>query len=280
MNDLDIISEPSLNAVSNTLQDIIKHNPEHKEMINVIKQSLPAITKSTQVFFKTQSQFMDNMLTVSHPTPLRNIRQILAEMNRTKEALTEAHFNILKKETKIKLKKRDLEQEKDELKRDLIQIKIAELYSNLESMNGYVSGAIRRLTNYTEQYNSIVEKYSLHEFNEVDFENEEEKYHIMKAFDQGICAARSHNGVIDEGNMIYLTQIGINGATAQRYVDLYLNEERTLLKEGKAPTNEMLLLFLNQMADKFKGCSKQFAEYKGMKGTMTEIAALKLVKGE
>ena len=38
---------------------------------------------------------MDNFFTVSHPTPLRNARQILAEINRICDALKEAQYNLL-----------------------------------------------------------------------------------------------------------------------------------------------------------------------------------------
>lgn len=251
--------------------------PEHKGMIEVINTSLPEIHRSTSLFFKTQSQFMDNLLTVSHNTPLRNLRQILAEMNKTREAIKEAYFKLKKKDVELKQKQREylklfkdgiiengLINEENDLIADLLEIEVQEIISNAESTRGYISGAIRKLANYTAQYNSIVEKHGLGEFNEADFEKEEERYHIMKAFEQGLSAARSHHGMIDEGNQIYLAQIGINGATAQYYVTEFLQAEQKLLAEGKAPTHKAYLDFLERMANTFQGSADAYAEAKGM----------------
>ena len=95
----------------------------------------------------------------------------------------------------------------------------------------------------------------------------------MKAFEQGICAARSHGGFIDEGNQIYFTQIGINGTVAQVEVTNYLNWESIMLHNQKEITHEDQMVWLNAMADKFKGCSKAYAKYKGMDLT-TDYALL------
>lgn len=289
MKEIDIKQDmfPEINALSVTsaVTDLVNYLPEHKDMLVQIQQSLPEIQRASSLFNKSQSQFMDNMLTVSHPTPIRNLRQILAEMNKTREALKESHFGCKKKEIEIQMKERDLSNETDELKSALIKVEIMELYSQLESTKGYISGAIRKLTNYTEQYNSIISSMGVSNFNEIDFEAEEERYHIMKAFDQGLIAARSRSGIVDEGNLIYFSQIGINGSSAQKDIRDLLIIEGKLLHEGKEPSYELVLEFLNKMAIKYKGCSVKYAQHKGMTGKITEKAALKsgdarLLKGE
>lgn len=258
-----------------SVKDIIAYAPEHKEMILKLEENLPEIQRATSLFGKTQSQFMDNMLTVSHTTPVRNLRQILAEVEKLKNALQEAYFKDAKRSVEIKMKLRDLENEKDELKKELIEIEINELRTQADTSNKYVSGAIRSITNYMEQYNSILASMGVTDFNEIDFEKEEEKYHIQKAFEQGLTAARSHDGRIDEGNMIYFTQIGINGAAAQAEVRGYLIYEQEMLKQGHVPTHGMFLTFLNQMSEKYAGSAQEYAKAKGMTGTITEYAALK-----
>lgn len=259
---------------NSTINSIVAYAPEHSKMLEVIKENLPEIQRATSLFGKSQSQFMDNMLTVAHTTPVRNLRQILAEIEKSKMALKESYFKNAKKDVEIKIKQRDLELEKDDLKRELAELEISELLSQKENSQIYISGAIRAITNYIEQYNSILASMGVTDFNEVDFEKEEEKYHIQKAFEQGITAARSRQGIIDEGNMIYFTQIGINGASAQRDVFQYLNTEGMLLSEGKEPTHQMFLDFLNTLSTKYEGCSTQYAKAKGMTGKISELASL------
>jgi len=257
-----------------SLPGIASRLPEHREMMEIIRKSEPEIQRGMSQFGKTQSQFMDNMLTVSHLTPLRNLRQILAEMNKTREALKEAYFAIKKKEIQIKIKDKELERAAPGPERELIEIEIMELRSQIESTSLYVSGAVRKLAAYTTQYNSIRENYGISEFSEQDFENEEERYHIMKAFEQGLNAARSRGGIIDEGNLIYLSQIGINCASAQREVTQYLNDEATAFSEGREPSHKMVLLFLERMAQKYAGSAKTFAALKGMT-TSSAVALLR-----
>lgn len=258
-----------------TFNSLVTYMPEHKQMLEVIKTNLPEINRSTSLFNKTQSQWMDNMLTVSHPTPIRNLRQILAEINKTNAALKEAYFNCSRKEVNIRIKQRELEEEKDELKRELISIDIAEYCSQLDNARGLISGAVRILANYVEQYNAILQTHSLQDFNEEEFEKEEERYHIMKAFDQALCAARSNGGRVDEGNHIYFSQIGVNGAAAQLYVENFMANEKKLISENIEPPHQLQLNFLNDMANHFQGHSAKFAQHKGMKSTMSNVALIK-----
>lgn len=275
-----------LQSLTNTMTDIVtSYAPEHREMIQVIKDNLPEITRATSLFGKHQSQFMDNLLTVSHTTPLRNLRQILAEVEKSRMALKEAYFKDEKRNIEIQMKLRDIELTDDPLKKQLLEIEANELRSQAETSAIYVSGAIRSITNYMEQYNSILESLGNPNFNEIDFEAEEERYHIQKAFEQGITAARSHNGVIDEGNQIYFMQIGINGAMAQAEVSGYLQLENNIIqnalndikagKEGLFPNHQLTLNFLNDMSSKYAGCSTQYAKAKGMTGKISQVASLK-----
>lgn len=257
-----------------TISALIAYDPAHKEMLQVIQDNMPEVQRATSFFGKSQSQFMDNMLTVSHTTPLRNLRQILAEIEKKKSALREAYFKTQKKDVEIRMKQRELDKETDDLKQEMLYIEIQELRTQAAESGLYISGAVRALANYLSQYNSILEKMGKTEFNEIDFEKEEEKYHIQKAFEQGLTAARSRGMVIDEGNMIYFTQIGINGAMAQAEVRGYLILEQEMIQKGLYPTHKDFLDFLEAMSKKYSGSAKAYAEAKGMTGEITKVAAL------
>ena len=86
----------------------------------------------------------------------------------------------------------------------------------------------------------------------------------MTAFSQALHAARSRGGVIDEGNLIYLFHIGINGAVAQAEVSSLLQQEDVLLREGKAPTHSHTMAWLEAVADRFAGSSAQNAASRGL----------------
>lgn len=254
--------------------ELFKRAKEYGLMVKTIQENLPMIREASSNFGKTQSQFMDNFLTVSHPTPLRNARQMLAEINRSVEALREAQYNVTKKQLHIKRLERDLETETDDLKRQEIELEIEFETSKLASTMMYVEGAIRSVTNYTEQYKTLLKNAGYDEMTEIDFEKEEESYHIMKAFDQAICAARARGGLIDEGNHIYFSQIGVNGQMAQNFINRFFEQERTAIASGAILSHAFLTDFLKDMGNYFKGCSKIVADIKGVE-TQTSAALLK-----
>jgi len=247
-------------------KDTIELSNKYETMLEMIQNNYPIIEKATKNFNKTQSQFMDSMLTVNHPTPLRNARQILAEITKSKMALDEAYFNIQKKKLEIRRKKNKLETESipDVFDKELLFIEIDEIASQIRTTTGYIEGAIRKVSAYIKQYHNILKSFGKEEFTEEDFEKDEERYHIMKMFEQALCAARSHGGVIDEGNQIYAHQIGINGTMAQVEITSYLVEERKFIAAGKELTHEMTIHWLKNMADKYKGSAIYYARKKGM----------------
>lgn len=254
---------------------LVTEKPEYAVMIQSMEEFLPVINAAAQNFQKTQSQFMDNVLTVSHPTPLRNVRQILAEMKKTEEALKEVYFKNKKKDIEIRVKQGKLKDTNlNDLDIELLELEILEIKSQLESSQGYIGGAIRKLINYNEQYKSILASLGKDDFTEADFEEEEEAYHIMKAFDQGTTAARSRGFQIDEGNLIYLTQLGINCGLAQKYVTNYLTMENDIINKGQIPAPDFYNSFLKEMANVFTGCAKSISNQKGMTGEISKIATL------
>jgi hypothetical protein len=225
-------------------------NGQYQDMLDIIKQEIPEVQRATALFNKTQSQFMDNMLTIHNLTPLRNMRQILAEMKKIRLALGGSFFAIDKKRKLPQTDETDWE---------------------ISCIQENVLGAIRKLANYSVQYAEIQRFHNLYDFTEKDFEEEEEKYHIIKAFEQGLSAARSHGGSIDEGNQIYFHQIGINGTAAQREVLDYFKSEAEVLATGNMPTHRMQIDWLLSMAEKYKGCSIEFARFKGLISQAEEV---------
>ena len=247
------------------LSEIKQNLPtQYQTMLSDVSDYYPVIAKATKAYNKTQSQFMDNMMTLSQPTELRSLRQILAEVNKSKMALDEAYFGIEKKRIDIKKKQRAFDKETDDLEQELLTLEIAELESQIGNTMGYVEGAIRRISAYMNQYKTILMFLGKKEISEEDFEKDEERYHIMKAFEQALCAARSRQGTIDEGNHIYFYQIGINGTAAQVEIMQYLDSEGRQYTEGELPSHNNTWKWLHDMADKYQGSAQKLIDNKHM----------------
>lgn len=239
--------------------------PEYGVMLENIKERMPAITRDASNFYKSHSQFMQVTLDVTAITPLRGIYHTLAEIDRTKSALQEAYIGMRKKQIELKRKEAELQKAEDPLDREMLEIEILEIQSQLEGTQNHVNGAIRKMNFFANQHALLLEKLGKDEITEEDYEREECRYHIMTCMKQALNAARSRNGVIDEGNMIYLFDLGINAAQAQAEVFAYLNLENELINQGKAPTHEMTVKWLEACADKWADDPHTFATYRGFK---------------
>ena len=247
------------------LKSISEEEKAYKPIIQYLNQELTKVETTSKNFYKSQSNYMDNHLTITQLTPIRSIRQILAEINKSKSALEEAFFKNALKKNEVKKFKRSLEGEKDELIVEELQIKICQKNNELKTTENYIKSAIRKIANYTKQYNNILQSIGAKDISEVDFESEEETYHIKRSFQQALSAARANRGVVDTGNLEYFTQIGINASVAQRMILNYLTLENKLMDDDKEPTHKMELKFLEEMSVKFKGSGEQLLSAKGMK---------------
>ena len=250
--------------------------PEYKSMLSNIAEKAPAVAQATSNFHKSHSQFMGVTLDVTAITPVRSIKHTLAEIDRTRSALQEAYIGMRKKENKLKKLERKLEEETDDLERELLEIKIVEAQSHLASTRNHVQGAVRKLNFFTNQYDNLMQKIGKDELTEEDYELEEVKYHIMTCMKQALTAARSRGGSIDEGNMIYIFDLGLPAAEAQAEVFAYLSWENEMMVNGKIPQHSDTVKWLEKCADKWAHCPAEFANSRGFqildKTSLTNVA--------
>ena len=240
---------------------------EYKQMLTNINSSLPAIKKSSGNFYKSHSQFMGVMLDVTAITPIRSVKHTLAELDKTRMALEEAQLKMMKKDIELRKKERELEDGKynDQFERETLETEILEIKVNMSNIQNSISGAIRKMNFFTNQYKSILKKLGKDDITEEEYEKEESRYHVMTCMKQALNAARARGGVIDEGNLIYLFDMGINSAQAQAEIYSYLRMENDLMSKGQAPTHEMTMQWLEACANKFSGDAEKFAERRGFK---------------
>ena len=252
---------------------------EYKVMLENINKTLPAIKQSSSNFYKSHSQFMGVMLDVTAITPVRSVKHTLAEIDKTRMALEEAHLKMMKKEIELKEKEKQLADGdyKNEFERDRLEVEILEIKVNMSNIQNSISGAIRKMNFFTNQYKSILKKLGKEDITEEEYEKEEANYHVMTCMKQALNAARARGGVIDEGNLIYLFDMGINSAQAQAEIYAYLKLENDMMEKGQAPTHEMTMQWLEACAAKFSQDANKFAERRGFKLYDEESLNTKLI---
>ena len=252
---------------------------EYKAMLNNITSSLPAIKQSSSNFYKSHSQFMGVMLDVTAITPIRSVKHTLAELDKTRMALEEAQLKMMKKDIELREKEHKLKTdlEMTSFEKELLETEILEIQVNMNNIQNSITGAIRKMNFFTNQYKSILKKLGKEDITEEEYEKEESSYHVMTCMKQALNAARARGGVIDEGNLIYLFDMGINSAQAQAEIYSYLKMENDMMAEGKAPTHEMTMQWLEACAAKFSKDAEAFAERRGFKLYDEESLNTKLI---
>jgi len=263
-NDVKKKSNGSDLTVLETVSTLPMVNKQYKGMLKHINETMPAIQKSSSNFYKSHSQFMNTMLDVTAITPVRSVKHTLAEIDKTKQALEEAHIKLRKKQIDMKEKEDILQDiEASDIEKDRAEIELIELQVQEKNIGNGITGAIRKLSYFTTQYQSILKKLGKETITEEEYEDEEENYHIMTCMKQALNAARARGGMIDEGNLIYLFDMGINSAVAQQEILSYLKKENDMMANGGTPTHEMTMQWLEHCVQRFKGDSMKFAERRG-----------------
>ena len=250
-------------VIKNIQTALSEVKPEYKTMLKNIDKNMPMVQQASSNFYKSHSQFMGVTLDVTAISPIRSIKHTLAEVDKTKNALQEAQIRMQKKAVELKMKQRELLECQDDLQREMLEVEILEIQTHSVNAQNSVQGAIRKLNFFINQYNSLLKHLGVDEITEEMYEREENRYHIMTAMKQALSSARPRGGIIDEGNMIYIFDLGISGAQAQAEVFSYLQAENELMKKGKAPTHEMTMRWLEKCADKWEKDPETFANRRG-----------------
>jgi len=236
---------------------------QYTPMLKKIDDVLPLAKIDTENFNKASSQFKVATLDVVDLTPINSAKHLLAVIQQTRQALEEASISLRRKQIALKRKELDL-MASEGTDTDELVIDIDELKMQIANIEAAGRGAVRRLANALDQYQSILTALGKDHLTELDYEKDQARYHIMTAFNQALTAARARGGLIDEGNHIYLFQLGINGAMAQREVTAFLEAEQEALNSEIVPSHEGIVAWLNIVADKFEKAPELYVASRNM----------------
>lgn len=236
-------------------------NIKIKELSKVIE----GYNSLKQSFGKSKSQWQEANMALNCLTPIRNIRHLLARIERSYNACKETEYKLKKLNIRIQMKKELLHKEKDKLKKNLLNIQIAELENKISSALYYFKAAVKKIQHNYFCIEQILESKGYKTLEEIDFENQEEEYHIKTAINQSVRSVRI-SGRIDAGNQEYLEQCGINPAVVQKAIYDFLVKEEKEVRENLADKSiGRLYKFIDDLYFSLKGLSKKRSEALGVK---------------
>ena len=224
-----------------------KINPQAVALVN---EFLPELDEKTKFFDRNNSQSTLSMMSLTMlngHSPLRMLRQVLAETEKRKMALAEAQVSHAKS-----LKNIDKLQEKVFLEPDnkIAQAKLRAAFVSIEMMESKINGSFKDIATLITAYNNLKENYGIEDWTEEEFEDSEKKHHVRRGFEL-MYRNLMDGGRASTATIEYMQQYGIHPQVGFVEVQGYISVVNELISKSQIPHSNHLEEFLDAMADKY-----------------------------
>ena len=217
----------------------------------IVAERLPEIDQATRAFDRTNSQTTISMMTLTMlngHSPHRMLRQVTAEVEKRKLALSEAQ--VAHAETRMEIL--DLEE-----KRDIVsEAKLRHKRHCLVSIENKINGSIKDIATMIDAYDNIKQNFDINEWDEEAFEREEKRHHVRRGFEL-MYRNLMDGGRASTATIEYMQQYGVHPQLALTEVSGYIKYTADRISKKEMLHSNDLEEFLDQMADKyFKNADK------------------------
>lgn len=240
-----------------------------------VNEFLPELDQQTRAFDRNNSQTTLSMMSLTMlngQSPMRMMRQVMAEVEKRKMALSEAQVNHAKTQLKV---------EKYAGKTDaLSQAKYRHNLTSLDMLESKINGALKDIATLIDAYNNIKAKNGIEHWDEETYEREEKRHHVRRGFElmyrNLLDGGRAQTATIE-----YLQQYGVHPQVALTEVSGYIQYVAEQIKAKNLPHSNHLEDFLDEMADKyFANADKTSERIFGLADFVNPSYMLKLEKSD
>lgn len=255
MSEQEIQETPKSNALS--VMDTVTFNlpTVTKNSINPIavkkvNDYLPELEEKTRSFDRNNSQTTLSMMSITMlngQSPMRMMRQVMAEAEKRKMALAEAQVNHAKKRKEIEKLEKLMEADPDD---PVLEAKLRLAFVSISSLESKINGSFKDIATLIDSYNAIKEKNGIEDWDEEAFEREEKRHHVRRGFEL-MYRNLMDGGRASTATIEYMQQYGIHPQAGLTEVQGYIAHTANKIKRGEIPHSNELEEFLDQMADKY-----------------------------
>lgn len=219
-----------------------------------VDHALANVGELQTIWNHSHTQWMWKHLNLSWHAPLKNMRQISAEITRKKGALNEAKWRQVDAEIKIRKIEDELERGQKDQTLDYwrevdLKVKLAKLKEGIAEGVVIIEGAMKDVLVLNELFEQLKEKIS--GFSEVEIEKEETKSHLKRALVQSIRDVRM-SGHITKAEQEYIEQIGINPMKLQVLLKGYVDSEARAESWDVSGLYEFVDQLTDELVDTYK----------------------------
>ena len=221
--------------------------------LDKVTARLPEITSKAVAFGRSNSQTtlaMMSLTMMNGQSPHRQVRQVLAEIEKRQSALAEAQASYA--ELQAETIDPDLPENVYRAKERLHSFRLAQ-------MENKVSGAVKDLAALIEAYDRIVATHGISDWSEQDFEAAEARHHVRRGFEL-LYRDLTTVGRPKEATVEYMQQFGVHVQLAVKEVAGYMTVVEERIAKSERPTSLDLEDFLDEMADKYQDAPAQVSQ--------------------
>lgn len=225
---------------------IVKSDNINEKAVQRVTQYLPELIEKTRAFGSQNTTTTLSMMTLTMlggQSPYRMLRQILAEAERRKCALSEAQVSHAKLVHNI---------ERLQDKTDPVQAaKYRQACVQIQELEQKINGSFKDLAILCDAYVNIKEKNNIQDWDEVAFEAEEKRHHVRRCFEL-VYRNLIDGGRVGLASMEYMQQFGVHAQTAKKEVVDYIQSVDFRINQGEVLHANDLEDFLDRMAEKYE----------------------------
>jgi hypothetical protein len=219
-----------------------------------VDQALANVEELQSIWNHSHTQWTWRHLNLSYHSPIRNMRQVAAEMASKKAALSEAKWRQVESEMKMRKIEEELNRGLEEGTIDYwrevdLKIKLAKMKEGASTGTLYIEGAMKDVLALNDLYEQLKAKVT--GFSEHDVEKEETKSHLQRSLVQCIRDVRER-GAISKGEQEYIEQIGVNPMKLQGLLQKYVASEAEEDNWSVSGLYEFVDKLTDELADVYK----------------------------
>jgi hypothetical protein len=226
-------------------KDVINQNAVAK-----VNAGLPEIDQKTRMFDRNNTQTTLSMMSITMlngQSPMRMMRQVMAEVEKRKMALAEAQVSHAEKLEDIHDLEAQLESDPDD---SVLQAKLRLAYVSITTLESKINGSFKDIATLIDSYESLKAKHGIDEWDEEAFEREEKRHHVRRGFElmyrNLMDGSRASTSTIE-----YMQQYGVHPQVGLTEVSGYIKHTADRIARHELVHANDLEEFLDQMADKY-----------------------------
>jgi len=222
----------------------------NKNAVAKVNAGLPELEEKTRFFDRNNSQSTLSMMSITMlngQSPMRMMRQVMAEAEKRKMALADAQVGHAKKLKKIEKLQAQVDEDPTD---NVLQAKLRLELVSINMLESKINGSFKDIAVLIDSYEAIKEKNNIDDWDEEQFEASEKKHHVRRAFEL-MYRNLMDGGRASTATIEYMQQYGIHPQVGLAEVQAYMNSVTDRMNKGLLLHSNDLEDFLDVIADKY-----------------------------